>query len=58
MGVSWHKGSKKWNSQIYVDGARVYLGMYHDKIDAAKAYNEAAKIHHGEFSKLNKIEAI
>lgn len=38
---------------IRVAGKAEYLGYFKDKIQAAKAYDEAAKLYHGEFAVLN-----
>lgn len=54
-GVTWYKPSKRWRAQITLKNQCIYLGYFIEKIDAAKAYNEAAKELFGEFSKLNKI---
>lgn len=55
LGVCLHK-SGKWQASIKGNGKFLYLGLFCDEIDAALAYNEAAKIHHGEFARLNIIE--
>jgi hypothetical protein len=52
-GVYWCKNKKKWRVQIKVDDKRMSLGSYSNKIDAAKAYDTAAKIAHGEFAYIN-----
>lgn len=39
-GVSWHKINRKWTAYITHKWKRIYLGSYHNKIDAAKAYNK------------------
>lgn len=52
-GVS--KGKKNWESSIKVAGKTIYLGCFTDKIEAARAYNEAAKHYHGEFACLNPV---
>ena len=44
---------KKWKASIIIDGKVVNLGRFINEIDAAKAYNNAALSHHGEFSNLN-----
>lgn len=54
-GVSWFKLVKKWRAQIQYKKIVYYLGSYEKRIDAAKAYNEAAIKFHGEFAKLNQI---
>jgi len=40
-GVSWHKGNKKWQSQIVINGKLKYLGSFTDEIDAHLAYQKA-----------------
>lgn len=52
-GVHWHKATGKWTASIQVDGKRMHLGLFTDKDDAARAYDAAARIHHGEFAQLN-----
>ena len=53
IGIHWHKSRKKWQVQMYVDGKTKSFGYYTDEIEAAKRYDEAAKIHRGEFAVLN-----
>jgi hypothetical protein len=38
-----------------VNGKRLELGYFKTAREAAIAYNEAAKKHHGEFARLNPI---
>ena len=40
-GVSWSKKSGKWRAELKVEGVLKYLGLYENKLDAAKAYNDA-----------------
>ncbi len=42
-GVCWHKKSKKWNSQIYVNGKIKNLGYFTDELEASNAYQIALK---------------
>ena len=48
-GVSWNIRAKKWQVFIRVNGKNKALGQYVDIEKAAKAYEDFAKKHHGEF---------
>lgn len=52
-GVFWHKKGKKWSAQIRVNGHRNHLGLFVKEIDAAIAYDNAAKENYGEYAWLN-----
>ncbi len=41
IGVHWHKKSKKWKSEIWINGANAYLGCFKNEIDASNAYQKA-----------------
>lgn len=53
LGVGWHKAAGKWKAAISVNGKVMYLGVFGNEEDAAKAYDRAAKEKHGEFARLN-----
>lgn len=54
IGVSWHKGQKKWNAGINLPGnKRKHLGTFTDEAEAAKAYDKYAKSLLGEKANLN-----
>lgn len=55
-GVTWSEKRQRYLSRIAVGRTRIHLGWYVDAVDAAKAYNEAAVIYHGEFARLNIIK--
>jgi hypothetical protein len=52
-GVSWHKHNRKWSARIGFKNKPMHIGYFKNEIDAAKAYDEAAKKYHGEFACLN-----
>jgi hypothetical protein len=52
-GVYYNKKRKKWQSQIRANQETHYLGRFKNEIDAAKAYDKAAKIYFGNYAKLN-----
>ncbi len=64
LGVSLHKKINKkkdgtigivyrWQASIKINQKPIYLGQYKKEEDAARTYDKAAKIHHGEFANLN-----
>lgn len=55
LGVSFHKGTRKWTATLGKDKRIIYLGVFETPELAAVAYNEAAKKYHGEFANLNII---
>lgn len=52
-GVSFYKRLNKWQAYINKDRKFIFLGYFDAKIEAAKAYDTAAKQYFGEFAKLN-----
>lgn len=54
--LTMHKRKPSFVAQISIDGKMKNLGRFKNEIDAAKAYNEAAIKHHGEFANLNKFK--
>jgi hypothetical protein len=52
-GVIWWDRSKKWVAQIMHNRKHVYIGLFTEEIEAAKAYDLKAKELFGEFAWLN-----
>ena len=53
FGVSYINKFGKWRVKIKKNGKEFHIGYFSDEIEAAHAYDEAAKKYHGIFAKLN-----
>ena len=42
-GICWNKKLNKWQAQIYIDGKKIYLGLFSDEHEAHLAYQKALK---------------
>lgn len=54
-GVGWDSHRKKWNAHIKIDQVMKNLGRFEKEEDAARAYNEAARVAFGEFASFNIV---
>lgn len=52
-GVFWRKDKNRWAATIGANRKTYHLGYFKSDIDAALAYDEAARNLHGEFAYLN-----
>jgi hypothetical protein len=52
-GVSLDKRRSTWVAWIAADKKKIYVGSFTTPERAARAYDQAALIHHGEFARLN-----
>jgi hypothetical protein len=52
-GVCWHKRDGEFQASIRVHGRTIYLGMFTDEVQAAQAYDVAARAFFGEFAQCN-----
>lgn len=55
LGVSFCKEKGLWAAAIFVNSKQKRLGRFKKEKDAAIAYNNAAKLFHGEFANLNQV---
>lgn len=53
-GVSWKRATAKWSVCIEQNSERLWLGTFDSEIRAAKQYDRAARIFHGQFAKTNE----
>lgn len=42
-----------WKAEIRTPSKYMYLGIFKNEVDAAMKYNEAAKLHYGDYANLN-----
>lgn len=54
-GVYWHKGRGEWRTAIQPAEGKINLGTFKSEIEAALAYDAAARQHFGEFAFLNAV---
>ena len=54
-GVHWSKKLEQWVVQITVDYKCIHIGCFKKEDDAARAYNKASRLHHGEYGYLNRV---
>lgn len=53
-GITFHKQSRRWVAQIKRDCKRIHIGMYGTDLEAARAYDSAAREIFGEFALTNE----
>jgi hypothetical protein len=56
VGASYYKPRGKWRARINFEGRSIYLGLFTDEVEAARAYDRKAVELFGEFARLNLPE--
>lgn len=54
-GVGWCRRKRRWRAQIKQDGRSFHCGYFVSELDAANAYDIAARQRFGEFARVNQI---
>lgn len=52
-GVHYRRQRSCWSATIVIDRRQIHLGSFVEKEAAARAYDEGARLHFGEFARLN-----
>jgi len=57
-GVALAPRSTRYRAYITLNKKQMHLGVFDCKIEAAKVYNLASRMYHGEFSLINSMESV
>lgn len=54
-GIEQDRTTGRWYAHIKVHGKRIYLGVFDEPVEAARAYDQAARVHFGEYAYTNDV---
>lgn len=57
-GVSYVQSLKRWRASIKVDGKSISIGVFESELEAADAYNKAAREHFGDMAYQNPLKPL
>jgi hypothetical protein len=57
-GVSYVQSLKRWRASIKVDGKSISLGVFESELEAADAYNRAAREYFGDMAYQNPLRPL
>lgn len=57
-GVAWDKARELWETKLQANGETIFIGRFTSELQAARAYNEAAQQHFGEYARLNELDDV
>lgn len=52
-GIYFHKAKQRWHASAKFQGKPIHIGYFDSAVDAAIAYDNCARLIHGEFARLN-----
>lgn len=52
-GVGWDGRNKKWQAQIFINGKQTKIGRFTSEVEAAVAYDKAAREQFKDYARLN-----
>jgi hypothetical protein len=55
-GASWNKRDKVWDVRLRYKGRNLYIGSFKSELEAARAYDAAARFYYGKFACVNFSE--
>jgi len=58
IGVYWERARRKWHAQVKLNYRARFIGRFDSEEEAARAYDQAAVMLHGEFASTNEREGL
>ncbi|UCC96328.1 MAG: HNH endonuclease [Phycisphaerales bacterium] len=52
-GLTWYRREERWAVRVMVNRKSKFIGYFDNELNAARAYDQAARKYHGQFASLN-----